>query len=98
MAKNPQLREHARQAAAKRSAASTVTADSTSAAPRKISPLGAILVLLLLFAAAPFFGLTTGVSGLISLLIIFIGLRQAWRLTGRSQILLMGPYESSPAQ
>jgi hypothetical protein len=51
-----------------------------------------------LFAAAPFFGLTSGISGLISLFIIFIGLQRAWRLTARSQILLMGPYPASPAQ
>jgi hypothetical protein len=58
---------------------------------------GAILMLLLIFAAAPFFGLTS-VGGLISLFIIFIGLRQAWRLTGRSGILVMGPYETALGQ
>jgi len=39
--------------------------------------------------------LTSGVSGIISLFIIFIGLKQAWRLTGRSGILLMGPYQTA---
>jgi hypothetical protein len=55
----------------------------------------AIVFLLLLAAAAPFLSLGS-MSGLISLFIIFIGLRQAWRLTGRSEILIMGPYEATP--
>jgi hypothetical protein len=55
------------------------------------------ITLLLLFAAAPFFGLTAGIGGLITLFIVFIGLQRAWRLTGRSEILVMGPYEAAPA-
>jgi len=57
----------------------------------------AIIFILIIVAAAPFFALTSGVGGLISLFIIFIGLRQAWRLTARSDILVMGPYETAPA-
>jgi hypothetical protein len=58
--------------------------------------LGTVLVALLLLAAvAPFLSLGSGFSGIISLFIIFIGLQQAWRLTGRSEILIMGPYESA---
>ena len=54
---------------------------------------GALLFsMLLLTAAAPFFGLTQGVSGIISLFIIFIGLQRAWRMTGRTDILITGPY------
>jgi len=55
----------------------------------------ALLFLLLLAAVAPFLSLGSGISGLISLFIIFIGLQRAWRLTGRSEILVMGPYESA---
>ena len=51
-----------------------------------------------LFAAGPFLGLTTGIGGLLSLFIIFIGLNQAWALTGRTELLVMGPYETAPAQ
>ena len=58
---------------------------------------GAMAMLLLLTAAAPFFGLASGVSGIITLFLIFIGMRQAWRLTARSEILVMGPYHSAPA-
>jgi hypothetical protein len=57
----------------------------------------AIMFLLLIAAAAPFLSLTQGVSGLITLFIIFIGLQRAWRLTGRSEFLVMGPYETVPA-
>jgi hypothetical protein len=70
-----------------------------SATPKsRMSPVGAIVTLLLIFAAAPFLNLTSGIGGLISLFIIFIGLRQAWKLTGRNEILLMGPYPASQAQ
>jgi hypothetical protein len=57
----------------------------------------AVVVLLLIAAAAPFLALTQGASALISLFIIFIGLQRAWKLTGRSDILVMGPYELTPA-
>jgi hypothetical protein len=62
----------------------------------KSMPAGkAFLYLLALGAVAPFLSLTGGVSGIISLFIVFIGLKQAWRLTGRSEILLMGPYQTA---
>ncbi len=64
--------------------------------PRPRPSLGAALVFLLVLAAvAPFLSLGSGISGLISLFIIFIGLQRAWMLTGRSEILVMGPYESA---
>ncbi len=88
---NPQMRAQLQTQAAQGS-------KSDDAKPAPVGPVSAVLMLLLLFAAAPFFGLTTGISGAISLFIIFIGLKQAWRLTGRSEILVMGPYEATPAQ
>jgi hypothetical protein len=59
--------------------------------------MGTILVTLVgLVLAAPFFELySSPVGGAISLFIIYIGLSQAWRLTGRRQILIMGPYQPS---
>ncbi len=48
--------------------------------------------------AAPFMGFFTGsnpVGSLISLFIIFIGLRRAWVLTGRTEIFITGPYKLS---
>lgn len=56
---------------------------------------GALLILVALAAAAPFLSLTQGASAVITLVIIFIGLQRAWRLTGRNEVLVMGPYEVS---
>jgi hypothetical protein len=75
------------------------TADTKVADANRPSSLGGLVMLLLLLAAAaPFLSLTEGVSGLISLFIIFIGLQRAWRLTGRTELLVMGPYEVPGAQ
>lgn len=57
----------------------------------------ALFILLLLTAAAPFLNLSAGIGAFITLFIIYIGLRQAWRLTARSEILIMGPYQVEPA-
>jgi hypothetical protein len=59
--------------------------------------VGLLLFLLMLLVAAPFFGLGSGIGGLISLFIIFIGLKQAWKLTGRTEVVVTGPYEAAPA-
>jgi hypothetical protein len=75
---------------------SSATPGSTTKAAGPASFGTALFFLLLLALAAPFFGLTS-ISGLITLFIIYIGLRRAWLLTGRSNILVMGPYEPSPA-
>jgi hypothetical protein len=69
--------------------------DGAPASRPPVSVTRAILFLLMLAAVAPFLSLGSGISGLISLFIIFIGLQRAWRLTGRSEILVMGPYESA---
>lgn len=58
---------------------------------------GLIAGLLGVAAAAPFLALNANMAGgLLSLVIIFFGLRQAWRMTGRSDILVMGPYTPGP--
>jgi hypothetical protein len=76
--------------------AQTKSPPVSSSAPAEVRPRmsfgAAVLFLLIIAAAAPFMSLTSGFSGLISLFIIFIGLRQAWKLTERREILLMGPY------
>ena len=59
---------------------------------------GLVLYLLMIAAIAPFLSLTSGISGLISLFILFIGLQRAWKLTERSEILLMGPYTAEAPQ
>jgi hypothetical protein len=74
----------------------------TKAAPAesrpRMSPGGLVLYLLMIAAIAPFLSLTSGISGLISLFILFIGLQRAWKLTERSEILLMGPYTTEAPQ
>ena len=95
IAKNPKVLEHARQKAAQEAGETT---NREAVKPSGARLVGAIVMLLFIFAAAPFFGLATGIGGLITLFIIFIGLQQAWRLTGRAKILVMGPYETAPAE
>jgi hypothetical protein len=72
------------------------TAPQRSSKP-PMTMAGAIVMMLLLTAAAPFFGLASGISGIITLFLIFIGMRQSWRLTARSEIPIMGPYHAAPA-
>ena len=62
----------------------------------ELTPVRILLFLLMLLVAAPFFGLSGGVGGFISLFIIFIGLKQAWTLTARGEVLVVGPYEAAP--
>ena len=99
IAKNPELvqqRQAKRQQTQGRAAA---VAPDPGTSPKGRRPFGGVvLLLLLLAAAAPFLSLGSGFSGLITLFIIFIGLQRAWKLTGRSEILVMGPYEAAPSQ
>ena len=69
----------------------------TEARPR-VGAGGLVLYLLMIAAIAPFLSLTSGISGLISIFILFIGLQRAWKLTERSEILLMGPYTAEASQ
>lgn len=73
---------------------------TTESRPGKAEPVslgGAVVALVSLAAVAPFLQLGSNVaSGLLSLVIIFFGLRQAWRMTGRPDILVMGPYTQGP--
>jgi len=74
------------------------TNDAPAEARPRMSLGGIALYLLMLAAIAPFWSLTSGISAWISLFILFIGLRYAWKLTARSEILLMGPYQAEAAQ
>jgi len=51
----------------------------------------------LLFAglASPFLELAEGVSGLIGLVIIFVGIRIAWKMTGAPRIDILGPFQAN---
>ncbi len=71
----------------------------TPISTRPEMPSGRVLLTIFaLAAAAPFLALFEGgnpISALISLFIIFIGLRQAWVLTRQSAIIITGPHQLS---
>jgi hypothetical protein len=90
-----QVRQHPEQLAASRPAGTQRPASTRQRQGEAVA--AAIVTIVLLAVAAPFFELSTGFSGIISLFLIFIGIRQAWKLTARSEILLMGPYQAAPA-
>jgi hypothetical protein len=52
----------------------------------------ALALLTGLSLAAPFFELADGLGGIIGLVIVFIGLRQAWHYTRAIDIPILGPY------
>lgn len=64
--------------------------DSPSTAP-KMNPVKAIGVLALLGLAAPFLALNDPMHGLIGLVILFVGLRIAWRMTAGRKLDIVGP-------
>lgn len=61
----------------------------------KMSRLEALGKLTLIGLASPFIELSSGVSGIIGLFILFIGMRFAWRITRGVRIAISGPYEAS---
>jgi hypothetical protein len=75
-----------------------IRSDAPAEARPRMALGGLALYLLMMAAIAPFLSLTSGVSAWISLFILFIGLQRAWKLTERSEILLMGPYTAESAQ
>jgi hypothetical protein len=75
----------------------TAGAPITTSSP-KLSLIAALMMLLLLALAAPFLSLSAGVGGILNLLIIFFGLQQAWRLTRRTEeVVITGPYTAETA-
>lgn len=83
-------------ATAQSDATVTVNGDNDEAKPSQASSLGGAMGSLLLLAlAAPFLELSTDFRGIITLVIIFVGLRTAWKLTARPDIAIMGPYQVS---
>jgi hypothetical protein len=71
---------------------------TTNGGATKRPSLGvAILILLAIALAAPFLSLASGISGLLNLAIIFFGLQNAWKLTGRTDLFITGPYGPADA-
>jgi hypothetical protein len=88
---------NARQNTAEPNSPSGVAGSEPQAEGKKsVSPGFAIITLLGLGLASPFLELTSGASGVIGLVILFVGIRIAWRLTGGTRTLAVeGPYQVS---
>jgi cadmium resistance protein CadD (predicted permease) len=70
-------------------------------AQKPVSAAGLALGLVVITGVAvisPFLGLASGVGGILGVIIIAVGLRQAWKQTERDDRLLMGPYELKEGQ
>lgn len=59
--------------------------------------VGTLGLLVLLGLASPFLGLTAGFSGVIGLVILFVGMQFAWRITAGSRVVIDGPFQLSSA-
>ncbi len=65
--------------------------------PSELGLGGALVIIVAFGLASPFLiAFSDPGSGLLSLLILFFGLQRAWALTGRSEILVLGPYKLEP--
>lgn len=84
-----QMREHRPQVQ------SSETAAMAPAAPMNIPK--AIGMLALVGVASPLLDLQDPVHGLIGLVILFVGMRFAWRFTAGRTLAVSGPYAPSPA-
>ncbi|MBC7926746.1 MAG: hypothetical protein H7039_13910 [Bryobacteraceae bacterium] len=61
------------------------------------SPMALVAIVLVLGLTSPFLMiLNNPVASLLSLVILFFGLQQAWSITGRTDILVTGPYKLDP--
>ena len=71
---------------------------STETAPRAHMSVGkAIGVLTLLGIASPLLELQDPLHGIIGLIILFVGIRFAWRFTAGRNVVVSGPHTPSPA-
>jgi hypothetical protein len=57
----------------------------------KMNPAKAIGMLALIGLASPFLGLANPVQGIIGLIILFVGIRIAWKITAGRQVSILGP-------
>jgi len=79
--------------------ASQQNGSPASAAPAKTMTLaGAVGTLTMIGLASPFLELAEGASGLIGLVILFVGMRFAWKMTaGRGNVKVEGPFQLANA-
>jgi hypothetical protein len=65
--------------------------DSASVSQPKMRPLKALGVLAIIGLASPFLDLANPAHGVIGLIILFVGIRIAWRLTAGNAVNIVGP-------
>ncbi len=65
--------------------------DTATAAQPKLRPLRALGVLTVIGLASPFLDLADPAHGIIGLIILFVGIRIAWRLTAGRAVNIVGP-------
>jgi len=70
------------------------TAAESSSQSSQVSFGTGLAYLALLGLASPFLELAEPLSGLIGLVILFVGLRIAWRMTAGAKIEIRGPYNN----
>jgi hypothetical protein len=66
-------------------------ADSAAAPAPSMNPVGLIGTLALIGLASPFLELSDPVHGIIGLVILFVGIRIAWKITAARQVSIEGP-------
>jgi hypothetical protein len=75
------------------------TAQAAPAAPaQKMSPMRAVGVLTLVGLASPFLELSNPTHGIIGLVILFVGLQIAWRMTAAKPVNIVGPIDEAVSQ
>ena len=59
-----------------------------------LNPISALAILAILGLASPFLELAEPASGVLGLIILFVGINVAWKMTAGSRISVMGPYNA----
>jgi hypothetical protein len=98
------LSQHMKQKSAQAQSRATTPAtsptvnDSQTHSPR-MSPAKAVGMLALVGLASPFLALSSPMQGIIGLIILFVGVRIAWRITAARQLSISGPLsDPTPAK
>jgi hypothetical protein len=71
---------------------STVVVTAEPKSPKKADVLSVLGILLLVGLASPFLELTTGFGGIIGLVILFVGIQIAWKITKGIELQILGPF------
>jgi|ERR1700722_4044509 len=89
------LSQHMKQKSVQQHAQSS---DASTVNSPKMSPARALGVLTLIGLASPFLALSNPVQGIIGLIILFVGIRIAWKITAARPVNILGPLgEAVPA-